>query len=278
MADVHREVINVKPIEVKRKLEKRLNHHDWNFIYNQKDESLRIEDKRSEQGITLSLNGLIQKWELNKEHHFEELVEYIEEAMRAMLGKQRIQGKEKHIFPVIRSTSFPTETKSGKKLIYDDHTAETRIYYALDLGKSYRLIDQSLLREEGWNENLVKEAARFNLRSLSEEIKEDVVADNKFYFINTNDGYDASRILNESLIEKMAKRIKGTFAIAVPHQDVLIFADIVNDTGYDVLGQMTMSFFANGRVPITALPFLYNDGKLEPIFILAKNRPQRDDS
>lgn len=268
----------MKPIEVKRKLEKRLNRQDWSFIYHQKDDSLRIEEKQSKIGITLSLNGLIHKWELDKDEHFEELVEFIEEAMRAMLSKQQLQGKEKHIFPVIRSTSFPTETKSGKQLIYDDHTAETRIFYALDLGKSYRLIDKSLLREEGWNENRVKEVAKFNLRSLSEEIKEDVVAGNTFYFINTNDGYDASRILNESLIEKMKQRIKGTFAIAVPHQDVLIFADIVNETGYDVLGQMTMSFFVNGRVPITALPFLYNDGKLEPIFILAKNRPQREDS
>lgn len=278
MADLHREVICVKPIEVKRKLEKRFDRENWNFIYDQKENSLRIEDKRSKLGITLSLSGLIHKWELDKDDHFEELAEYIEEAIRAMLSKQQLHGKEKHIFPVIRSTSFPTETKSGKQLIYDDHTAETRIFYALDLGKAYRLIDQSLLRDEGWNENRVKEVARFNLRSLSEEIKEDIVAGNTFYFINTNDGYDASRILNESLIEKMRKRIEGTFAVAVPHQDVLIFADIVNETGYDVLGQMTMSFFVNGRVPITALPFLYNDGKLEPIFILAKNRPQRDDS
>lgn len=273
-----REVENVKPIEMKRKLEKSLNRPEWQFIYNNKDESLRIEDRETQMGMTLQLNGLIQKWQANKETYFAELIEYIEEAMKAMLGKQRLRGKEANIFPVIRSTSFPTETKSGKQLLYDDHTAETRIFYALDLGKSYRLIDMSLLHEEGWDENVVKEAARFNLRSLSEDMKEDVVADNTFYFINSNDGYDASRILNQPLLEKMEKQAKGTLAVAVPHQDVLIFADIVNNTGYDVLGQMTMSFFANGRVPITALPFLYDKGKLEPIFILAKNRPERDES
>jgi len=36
---------------------------------------------------------------------------------------------------------------------------------------------------------------------------------------------------------------------------------------------MTMSFFANGRVPITALSFIYENQELEPIFILGKNRP-----
>ncbi len=61
-------------------------------------------------------------------------------------------------------------------------------------------------------------------------------------------------------------------AVAVPHQDVLIIADIRNKTGYDILAQMTMSFFTKGLVPITALSFIYEDGKLEPIFILGKNQ------
>ncbi len=267
----------MKPIEVKRKIEEKLARPDWQFKYNQKEDSLRIEEKQSKKGMTLSLNGLITKWELKKETSFQELIEYIEEAMKAMLGEQKLSGKEAHIFPVIRSTSFPTETKAGKKLIYDEHTAETAVFYALDLGKSYRLIDQILLQEEGWEEHVVKEAARFNLRSLQEEMKEDKVAGNTFYFINTNDGYDASRILNQALLESMKKKATGTLAVAVPHQDVLIFADIKNNSGYDILGQMAMSFFANGRVPITALPFIYEEGRLEPIFILAKNRPQSDE-
>ncbi len=53
-----------------------------------------------------------------------------------------------------------------------------------------------------------------------------------------------------------------------------IFADIQNDMGYDILAQMTMKFFAEGRVPITSLPFLYDEKQLEPIFILAKNKPK----
>lgn len=60
--------------------------------------------------------------------------------------------------------------------------------------------------------------------------------------------------------------------LAVPHQDVLIIGDIQDNTGYDVLAHMTMDFFADGLVPITSLPFVYNNGKLEPIFIMAKNR------
>lgn len=156
--------------------------------------------------------------------------------------------------------------------IYDNHTAETRIYYALDLGNTYRLIDEQLLKKEQWDEKRIKEIALFNVRSLSTEMKTDLVAGNTFYFLNKNDGYDASRILNDAFLKEMNQKIVGKMAVAVPHQDVLIIADIENDTGYDILAQMTMSFFASGRVPISALSFLYEDGELEPIFILGKNK------
>ena len=59
-----------------------------------------------------------------------------------------------------------------------------------------------------------------------DEIKRDLVAGNVFYFLNTNDGYDASRILNKGFLNDIEKRIKGTMVLAVPHQDVLIVADV----------------------------------------------------
>ncbi|WP_245243678.1 DUF1444 family protein, partial [Mesobacillus selenatarsenatis] len=167
-----------------------------------------------------------------------------------------------------------SEAEEGVPFLYDDHTAETRIYYALDLGTTYRLIDSKLLKKEGWSADQVRETALFNVRSLSVKLKEDRVAENTFYFLNSNDGYDASRILNTSFLNEMKKRMKGTMAVAVPHQDVLIIADVENNTGYDILAQMTMSFFASGRVPITALSFLYEDGELEPVFILGKTKKE----
>nr|WP_071396807.1 DUF1444 domain-containing protein [Bacillus tuaregi] len=259
-------------IKMKNELQKRLAHPDRKFDFDRKNDQLRIEHKQTGKGITISLPGIIAKWQEQKEKAIAEIVYYVEEGLKAMETDAEISGKEKHIFPVIRSTSFPVETNEGNSFIYDDHTAETRIYYALDLGNTYRLIDRALLVKEEWNEKHVKETALFNVRSLSTEMKMDAVAGNTFYFLNKNDGYDASRILNDSFLKEMEQKIKGTMAVAVPHQDVLIIADIENDTGYDILAQMTMSFFAAGRVPITALSFLYENGELEPIFILGKNK------
>lgn len=260
--------------KMRKELEERLKHPERSFEYDREKDQLRIENTTTGRGITVALPGIIAKWHDQKEKAIDEVVYYVTEGLAAMGGKEELSGKEKSIFPVIRSTSFPAEAEEGVPFLYDDHTAETRIYYALDLGNTYRLIDSKLLQKEGWSEKQIRETALFNVRSLSIKLKEDRVADNTFYFLNSNDGYDASRILNTSFLNEMKKRMKGDMAVAVPHQDVLIIADIENNAGYDILAQMTMSFFASGRVPITALSFLYETGELEPIFILGKTKKE----
>lgn len=44
----------------------------------------------------------------------------------------------------------------------------------------------------------------------------------------------------------MREKISGDMVVAVPHQDVLIIADIVNEIGYDIIAQMTMKFLPKG--------------------------------
>lgn len=260
-------------IKMKKILDERLAGPDFRTSYNRDKDTYRIAWKASNQGMTITLPNVVAKYNQRGDKAVDELVDHVTEALRIMNEKHELTGMEKNIYPVIRATSFATETKSGKQLVCKDHTAETRIYYALDLGKSYQLIDETMLENEGWTHDRIDEIATFNIRSLQNDYKKDTVADNDFYFVATQDGYDASRILNEAFLEEMKVNSKGELAVAVPHQDVLIFADIQNKTGYDVLAQMTMKFFAEGRIPITSLPFIYDKKELEPIFILAKNRP-----
>ncbi|HLR08435.1 MAG TPA: DUF1444 domain-containing protein [Bacillota bacterium] len=261
--------------KMKNLLEERLAHPDYRTSYNRDKDTLRIEWKTTKQGMTITLPNVVAKYNKRGEKAIDELVDHVSEAMRIMNEKHELTGMEKHIYPVIRATSFPKKTNAGVRLISKNHTAETEIFYALDLGKSYRLVDENMLKEEGWSEKQLEEIAHFNLRSLSTDYKQDHVADNDFYFVAKQDGYDASRILNEVFLEEMKEKAKGDLAVSIPHQDVLIFADIQNDTGYDILAQMTMKFFAEGRIPITSLPFIYENKKLEPIFILAKNKPKK---
>lgn len=262
-------------LKMKKILQERLSNEEFRTSYNRDKDTFRIEWKDTGQGMTITLPNVISKYNERGEAAIDDLEEHVTEALKIMHEEHHLTGMEKSIFPVIRSTSFTTETNSGKQLIYKEHTAETRIYYALDLGKSYQLIDESMLEDEGWTNERIDEIASFNIRSLDTGYKQDTVADNDFYFVAKQDGYDASRILNEAFLEEMLANAKGELAVAVPHQDVLIFADIQNKAGYDILAQMTMKFFAEGRIPITSLPFIYENKTLEPVFILAKNRPEK---
>ncbi|MCA0982446.1 DUF1444 domain-containing protein [Halobacillus yeomjeoni] len=263
-------------IKMKKKLEERLKNDEWKTHYNRDKDTFRIEWRDSGEGITITLPNVISKYEARGDEALDELEDHVQEALRVMNQTHHLSGKEQHIFPVIRAASFPTETESGKKLVYTDHTAETRIYYALDLGKSYQLIDEGMLEKENWTIERMKEVASFNVRSLPVEMKKDTVYGNDFYFHSTQDGYDASRILNEVVLEELKAECKGELAISIPHQDVIIFADVQNPEGYDILAQMAMKFFAEGTIPITSLSFLYEDKQLEPIFILAQKKPKQN--
>ncbi|TQR18406.1 DUF1444 family protein [Psychrobacillus vulpis] len=263
----------MKAQELIRVLKTTLLEEIYEYDYNRETNKLRLTHRSINKGIDISIPPILAKYETKKEQAIEEVVYTITQTFQAM-EKENAGAIDpaSSVYPVIRSTSFPLKSNEGNRFITKDHTAETRIYYALDLGNTYRLLDEKMLANWNVRETEIRERALFQVRNLKNSYKKDEVAGNIFYFFNNNDGYDASRILNESLLRDMKKLIVGDMTISVPHQDVMIIGDIRNETGYDVLAQMTMHFFTVGTVPVTSLSFVYENGDLEPIFIMAKNR------
>jgi uncharacterized protein YtpQ (UPF0354 family) len=265
--------------ELKNRLEQSLTEHGWNLKWNSNTEQFEVTIESNQPPIEVSVPKLLQRINNEKievDKVVSEIVDQIQVMEQSISRRKTLDLRlhEQSIFPVMRSTSFPTETAQGKKLVYDEHTAESRIYYGIDLGKSYTLVDEALLVNMSQQE--LREKALFNVRRLTNEAKVDEVAGNAFYFISTTDGYGASRILNTALLHEYSQKTEGDFCLAIPHQDVLILADIRNSAGYDVLAQICFHFYAGGAMPITALPFDFKEGKLEPIFILAKRKPQEE--
>ncbi|WP_018921761.1 DUF1444 family protein [Salsuginibacillus kocurii] len=261
--------------QLRNEMEKRLRSPERTFQFDKDNSSLRVERTHDHQGVTIDLSQLKAKYEREGEKALQEYVKHIDGTFAAMDKRTPIKGNEHLIYPVVRAASFPTEAESKEPLITEEHTAETRIYYAFDLGESYTLLDEGMLRAENVEVENIKETAKFNVRALTTTMTQDEVAGNLFYFVNTNDGYDASRILNDTLLEEMAAKAEGELALAIPHQDVLVFADIRNEQGYDVLGQLAFRFFSNGQVPITAMPMVYEAKQLRPIFIMARKKPKQ---
>ncbi|MEO4051897.1 DUF1444 domain-containing protein [Solibacillus sp. CAU 1738] len=267
----------MKSPQLVQELKKRLGEELFEWSFDKEKDKVRLEHKVLQRGMDISLSEILAKYTTKKESAIDEVVYTIEQTFLAMTQEQQ-QGFTdlSDIYPVIRSTSFPQQSNEGHAFVTTEHTAETRIFYALDLGTTYRLLDESLLEQLGVTAEKVREVARFSVKKLPTTTTRDEVAGNVFYFLNHNDGYDASRILNEAFLKDMAAQVEGDMTVSVPHQDVLIIGDIRNEVGYDVLAQMAMHFFTVGAVPITSLSFVYENGELEPIFILAKNKVKRE--
>ncbi|MFD1863796.1 DUF1444 family protein [Planococcus chinensis] len=267
----------MKSTELVNKLKERIQNPKLVWHYDREKDQLNIRHTELKNSTSIALPQALNRVTAKGDSAIDEIAYTINETFNAMEleAKGHLKSSE-HIYPVIRSTSFPQESKEGHAFLTSEHTAETRIFYALDAGTTYRLIDENMLNSLSLTDEQVKEIARFQVKKLKTALKEDRVAGNVFYFLNENDGYDASRILNENFLKDMKSKITGDMTVSVPHQDVLIIGDIRNETGYDVLAQMAMHFFTNGKVPITSLSFIYENGSLEPIFIMAKNQPTKE--
>ncbi len=260
-------VFKLKDIIIERLEAKR---DDFDFKFNRKDEALRIERKDNKKGVDIELAKAAQKAK-NSDSFIDEILYYIDETLSRM-ADDPVDLDESMIYPVVRSTSFHEEAGEGNPFIMDDHTNETRVYYAMDLKNSYRLIDKKLAESFGMSHEDIRVLAYNNLDNLKIDYKKQTVQENDFYFVNHNDGYDASRILNEKFLNEMYDICEGEMMVGLPHQDVLIIADVKNQVGYDIMAQMMMQYFTEGLTPITSLSFSYKDKRLQPVFILGKQK------
>jgi uncharacterized protein YtpQ (UPF0354 family) len=229
----------------------------------------------SDKGLLVTLDDLFRKVEEEPKEEkkwIADLVQRIQATLKATQVEQKLEGKEGRIYPVLRHPSTPNSTNDGMAFISREHTAESVIYYALDLGTSYVLIHQNHLREAGWTEEKLHELAIHNLSQLDSTPKMDQVGENEFYFISRGDGYSASRVLNPKLLEWMERKVSGTLGVSFPHQDVLVFADIKDKKGYQVLSQIAMDFSVRGDIPISSIPYVCENGELEPYMTVSTSR------
>ena len=258
--------------QMRDKLKDRLSKPEVKFTFNREDETLRISRVDNGKGVTVKIATIVAKYKEQKENIVDEIVYYVEEAIEQMKGEGLSEVNSAQIMPVLRSPSFDKKDKDGNAFVIEEHTAETNIYYVVDLGKSYRLMDEKMLESMKLSKQQLKEMALFNVRKLDNKYTTDEVKGNIFYFINSNDGYDASRILNTTFLNEIQDQCEGEMLVAVPHQDVLIIADIRNKTGYDVMAHLTMEFFTKGLVPITSLSLGYDKGHSRVPLMRARRR------
>ncbi|MGG4453855.1 DUF1444 family protein [Brevibacillus porteri] len=179
----------------------------------------------------------------------------------------RVSGQEHHIYPVLRHASMIN--KYPERWVVKEHTADTYVLYALDQGEGYALIEARMLQEAGWTSEQLHSYAMENLRKLPFSVKSQEVGGQRIHFISPTDGYAASRILLDSFLVEMDQKKQGdSLGVAIPHQDVLIVADMTGEAGAHLLARLTYDFASKGQVPISVLPFYWEEGELTPFLVV----------
>src|SRR5699024_629692 len=135
-------------IKMKKILEDRLKDQAYRTSYKRDNDVYRIEWKESKQGMSIRLPQLVAKYNERGDAAIHEIDKQVQEVHKIMNKEHQLTGIEKHNYTVIRSKSFIIEKKECTVLLTKEHTAEIRIMYALDLGNSYRLIDEEFLQTE----------------------------------------------------------------------------------------------------------------------------------
>ncbi|MFM1650965.1 DUF1444 family protein [Brevibacillus sp. B_LB10_24] len=234
----------------------------------QPDQLTLVREGEAAQRI-LSLTSLFARVQQQPEERRAALHAFVERVVAGVQGtlaNRSLHGQEQRIYPVLRHSSF-----AAPKLVSRPHTAETVIVYALDQEKGYLIIDQAMLDEAKWDVQGLHQLAMANLQRLDVPVRTQELGGNRLYFISSQDGYAASRILLPGLLEDYDRQKQGVMlGAAVPHQDSLIIADIQDAKGAELLARLAYDFASKGDVPITPIPFAYKDGELEPYLIVKK--------
>jgi uncharacterized protein YtpQ (UPF0354 family) len=232
--------------------------------------------RKQDGGVKVKLAPLfakIEQQESEQQQWIDSFVEKIILTAKEAIQKHHLRGNEARIYPVLRPTSFITMGKN-KSMVWREHTAETTVMYALDLEASYILITKEMLEDAGITEGELHDKALANLARLESVPKQDKVGENIFYFFAADDSYSASRVLNPDLLSWMSQKVTGKMGVALPHQDVLIIADIADAKGAYMLAQIAVDFSMRGNVPISSIPFMYVDGELEPYMVMRNPKPR----
>ncbi len=141
------------------------------------------------------------------------------------------------IFPMLKPINLLAFVRERNlpMLVYRPFLADLIITYVVDEPQSVAYINERHLEQWGVSERQIHELALRNLRRRTDErtpytmIGED---EQRLFIFNSNDGYDATRLLLTDILADWAKQVRGQLVIGVPNRDFLI---ALGDANPDIL-------------------------------------------
>jgi len=171
------------------------------------------------------------------------------------------------VFPMLKPLKLLATVRERQlpMLVYRPFLADLMITYVIGEGDRAAYINEQHLERWGVAEHELHEQAIENLRRRTDERGSYTVAgteDQRLIILNTLDGFDATRLLLPSLLERWRKEFSGRMVIGVPNRDFLIiFSDSDSAIFANLYRQIQMDA-ANHEHSLTDQLFTLEDGEV----------------
>jgi len=139
--------------------------------------------------------------------------------------------------PLLMPQLMPVSFLEKMPLVNLPFSAEIVIGFVIDTEKAYSYVNEQQRVRWQVSTDAIRDTAFTNLRSRSQGIEMVAVPKpNGLFVVNTLDGFDAVRLLDEELQELVAEHIGSPFLAGIPNRDFLICWSKNDDR--DFQGQM----------------------------------------
>ena len=200
-----------------------------------------------------SKNNDFREWEKELERFFKTIREslvFVKE-LTPEEARLKILPQIKSLFEIEYSQKLLENIPTEENIFFDDFLDDLKIMYVIDDEKTYTYLTLKELKRLGISREEVKMIALENLEKLprNRKIKQVPLKDGSFAFIwETNDGYDAPRILLPNLWQTLETMLGKEFIVAIPHRDLLIAAKL---EFFKNLKELAVKKFKKSSRPIT---------------------------
>jgi uncharacterized protein YtpQ (UPF0354 family) len=171
------------------------------------------------------------------------------------------------VFPMLKPLSLLATVRERKlpMLVYRPFLADLMIAYVIDEPNQVAYINEQHLERWEIAEHELHAQAIANLRRRTDERTNYTVTgsgEQRLIIFHSQDGFDATRLLLPSLLERWRPEFSGNMVIGVPNRDFLILFSDSDDTIFANLAHQIQMDAANLDHGLTDQLFTLIDGQV----------------
>lgn len=171
------------------------------------------------------------------------------------------------IYPMLKPLTIlaTVQERHVPMLAYREFLADLIIAYVVDEDRSVTFINEDHLARWDVSVQDIHERALKNLQQRTTENINYVSAgagEQQLFIFNSNDGYDATRLLLSGILNEWAESIVGNLLIGIPNRDFMIAFSDADDEIVQAVARQVQADAAQREYSLTEQLFTFVDGQV----------------